>query len=107
MELNVIKTHHIDKGEKDDNGLYDYYYEYDVYVFSRDGYSLRVRSYFETPSEASLLVIFEDGVERFLTQEDLKSSFIKDAIEYLKQDGKNKFDWLDTSNKDAGYTFIQ
>jgi hypothetical protein len=51
------KKHFIDHGSRDHNGLYEYYYEGDMYYLSLDGYQLEARSYKDTPEEIALLAI--------------------------------------------------
>ena len=43
--MEVKTTHHIDAGDKDSQGRYQYYYEYDVFCFTDGEIALTVRSY--------------------------------------------------------------
>lgn len=43
--MEVKTTHHIDAGDKDSQGWYQYYYEYDVFCFTDGEIALTVRSY--------------------------------------------------------------
>ena len=98
--MEVSKRHFVDAGEKDADGTFDYYYEYDVYEFS-DGVKTFVgRSYTDTPEVAAFLG--RDG--QFITNGDLVSPLFKEACEHLKKEGKTKIYFLDESNLQDGYS---
>jgi hypothetical protein len=99
--MEVIKTHHIDKSEKDDKGFYEYYYEYDMYEFKEEDTLYRVRSYVDTPEEAHFLRKDVNGTRKSLTTSDFNTPFFKSTILYLKAEGKTKFKYL--GGKSGGY----
>ena len=92
--MNVQVTHHVDAGEQDANGMYDYFYEYDIYEFSDGRESLIARSYTDTPLQAHFLRIANNGKGRRLCRKDLAGKLFHDAIAYLRQKGKAELYWL-------------
>lgn len=101
----VETSHHIDAGEQDADGLYDYYYEYDVYRFIDGEATLVARSYLDEPDAAHLLRIEEAGVGRLLAQADLARPLVSQALDHLRQLGKRKLSWL-SGRGDTGYETI-
>jgi hypothetical protein len=101
--MEVQKTHHIDKGEADEKGSYDYFYEYDLYSFSDGGFSLVARSYADEPMDAYFLQFERDGKRHFLGKTDLVSPLIREAIEFLRREGKTSIRYLTA----AGYESIE
>ena len=89
--MKVRRTHHIDASELDENGYYDYYYEYDVYEFEEDGLSIIVRCYSDTPEEANFLCTKRNGEIGGFRQEHVDTYLFKAAVEYLRSEGKSKF----------------
>jgi hypothetical protein len=87
--MQILKKHEIDAGEKDENGYYGYYYEYDDYEFVEDQLSLIARSYADEPQEASFRAIVENGERKLLSDTELSSSIFRDAVEHLKSEGKS------------------
>jgi hypothetical protein len=93
--MTVETTHHIDASDPDENGYYDYFYEYDIYRFS-DGQSAFVaRSYVDTPAEVHFLKYGVGSEERLLTARDLREPLFAEACEYLRNLGKTQINWLD------------
>lgn len=94
--LHIIKEHHIDQGELDPNGYYEYYYEYDLYYFSSNvsaTSSLVVRHYVNE-NTAHFLRKEWFGNSKSLESQDLSSTLIIEAIDYLKSLGISNFDYL-------------
>ncbi|MGF1866589.1 hypothetical protein L4D15_15200 [Enterovibrio norvegicus] len=89
--MQVLKKHKIDAGERDENGYYDYYYEYDDYEFVVDEFSLIARSYTDELEEVSFRAVAVKGERKMLTEQELSLSVFKEAIDHLKLEGKNKF----------------
>ena len=87
-------SHHIDAGEQDADGFYDYYYEYDIYRFTLGGLSLVVRSYSDTCEQASVLRLEEAGKSRPLQPKDLKNPLLQQAREHLQSLGKQELRWF-------------
>lgn len=53
--MKIEKEHFIDCSEKDENGLYEYYYEYDIYTISFTDITYFARSYVDEPKQISFL----------------------------------------------------
>lgn len=51
----VMVEHFVDAGERDAAGQYDYYYEGDIYTFDDGTQQLKLRTYIDSPSEASTI----------------------------------------------------
>ncbi len=103
--MRVETSHHIDAGEQGADGLYDYYYEYDLYRFSEQDLTLVARSYVDEPDAAHLLSIEEAGVGRVLARDDLRRALTRRAIDHLRSLGKRKLSWL-TGQGETGYAAI-
>lgn len=102
--MKVERTHHIDSDEPDSNGLYGFYYEYDIYRFTEDNVTLIARSYIDTKSEVHFLRIERSGGTCLLSNTDRDSPICLKAIEHLKKEGKIEFKWL--SSEGVGYSRI-
>lgn len=85
--MKIVKTHHIDASDADENGLYDYYYEYDVYEFSDGDVSYIVRRYSDEPSDAHFLKKHRQDNWRLLEPSDLDSALFAAAVASLRQEG--------------------
>ena len=92
--LQVECNHHIDAGEQDADGFYDYYYEYDIYRFTLDRLSLVVRSYSDTSAQASILGLEEAGKSRALQFKDLQRPLVQQAKAHLQELGKQDVRWF-------------
>jgi hypothetical protein len=93
MKINI--QHHIDSGEKDADGYYDYYYEFDVFTFYEGSFSLYARSYIEDSVLVSFVNSTRDEKVVFLTAADFKKPFFIEACTYLHAIGKQQFQYLD------------
>ena len=98
--VNVKITHHIDASEKDAQGMYEYYYEYDIYHFTDGDKGCVARSYSDEPEEAHFLNVSKGKRERPLRKTDLQTPLLLDAIEYLRAAGKRKLKWLSEERGD-------
>lgn len=87
-------SHMIDRSEPDQDGSYDWYYEYDIFRFSIDRATLVARSYVDENTEAHFLRIEIDGKSRPLTLGDLQSDLATDAIRHLRNSSKTTIRWL-------------
>ncbi|WP_439858544.1 hypothetical protein [Pseudomonas syringae] len=85
------RYHHIDASEQDKDGLYDYYYEYDMYYFTEGTLSLVARCYTDDADEANFMGIEFDGYDRALEPDDRSLPLVNAALAQLKADGKTKF----------------
>ena len=92
--MQVECSHHIDAGELDADGYYDYYYEYDICRFTLGGLSLVVRSYSDTSDQASILGLEEAGKSRALQFKDLQRPLVQQAKAYLQELGKQDVRWF-------------
>ena len=95
-EMNVKHTHHIDKGEQDDQGYYDYYYyyEYDLYEYCEESVCFVARSYVDEPDRASFIRKVEGGMRGSIMTYDIKSELLQSAIHHLKSIGKKEIQYL-------------
>ncbi|WP_061539484.1 hypothetical protein [Collimonas fungivorans] len=100
--MEITSTHHIDKSELDENGMYDYYYEYDIYEFSENGLSYIARSYSDAPLDAHILKkkndkrwrIFGKAKYKILGQADFKNALFIKAVAHLRTQGKERISVL-------------
>ena len=104
----IIETkHQIDSSEINENGYYDYYYEYDDYTFTLDDRALVARVYTDE-LESAYFKRFELDEEIYsITKNDLRKPIFIEAIRYLRQEGKTKFFWSDDDNDKDGYSEIK
>ncbi|MFT4065614.1 hypothetical protein [Paraburkholderia sp.] len=88
--MEVTATHHIDSSEPDENGMYDYYYEYDIYEFTDGNISYIARSYIDEPLDAHFLKMKADGEHewRIMGDRDRDTPLFTDAVTYLRGKGK-------------------
>jgi hypothetical protein len=88
--MEVTVTHHIDCSDRDESGLYEYYYEYDIFEFTGKYVAYIARAYVDEPGEAHFLKVKGDGDEdwRIMIERDKDDSLFKEAVEYLKNTGK-------------------
>lgn len=99
--MKIERTRHVDASEHDESEGYDYYYEYDIYLFTDCSASLAARSYVDEPHEAHFLSIEEHGHSRTLVDADLKRSLFQTAQLHLRSEGKTDLRWL--SGRGDGY----
>jgi hypothetical protein len=92
-KMKINKTHHIGKSEPDENGMYDFYYDYQIYEFSEGKIMLVARSY-KGDNEAHFLRKEIDGEKAFINQTDLESPLLSSAVEYLKNEGIETVSYL-------------
>jgi hypothetical protein len=88
--MEVIVSHHTDCSDCDENGMYEYYYEYDIYEFTEENVSFIVRAYVDEPGDAHFLKMKGDGDQdwRIMTERDKDGSLFNQAVEYLRNIGK-------------------
>ncbi len=103
--MDIRKSHHIDSGEPNEQGLLEYRYEYDLYEFRENGLCYVVRSYADTPHEAHFLRKESEGRKTALTENDLKNPLFQSAVQELKKEGKKDVRYL--SSKSGGYASIK
>jgi len=93
--MDVEITHHIDASDPDENGYYDYFYEYDIYRFFNGRSAFVARSYVDTPDEVHFLKCGIGSEERLLSVRDLREPLFVEACGYLRKLGKSQLNWLD------------
>lgn len=60
----VTVEHFVDAGDRDAAGLYDYYYEGDIYTFDDGTQQLKLRTYTDSPTEASTMGLRSAALSR-------------------------------------------
>ncbi|WP_439892075.1 hypothetical protein ACS7SF_05675 [Ralstonia sp. 25C] len=104
--MNVEKEHFIDCSDPDADGMYDYYYEYDVYEFQDGGMSYVVRCYTDEPLQASFMGVRPTGKEGdewgFLQLSDMQTDLFRQVVSYLTDAGKRDITFL----SEEGYQAI-
>ncbi|MBB5408287.1 MULTISPECIES: hypothetical protein [unclassified Paraburkholderia] len=88
--MKVIVSHHIDCSDRDENGMYEYYYECDIYEFVEGNVSYIVRAYMDEPGDAHFLKTKGDGDQdwRIMMEPDKDEPLFKEVVEHLKNIGK-------------------
>jgi hypothetical protein len=105
--MTISKTHHIDASEPNEQGTYDYYYAYTVYVFAQADVEYTARSYDDEPQKVAFVGKGVNGTTRRIVANDLNSPLFTQAVRYLKtSEGKGSFWFLDSRNRKSGYTQI-
>jgi len=92
--MNVSASHHIDKGNKDSQGQYEYHYEYDLYEFRENGICIIARSYTDEGTEAHFLRKEVSGNQEMLSNSDLLTPLFTQAVKYLNEVGKLQINYL-------------
>lgn len=100
--MNIHRSQHVDKSDLDENGEYDYYYEFEIFEFEEHGEKIVARSYADAPAEAYFIRIESKGKARTLVSDDLKTALFKGATRYLEEQGKSDIRWLSGKGM-AGY----
>jgi len=103
--MKVSCKHQIDASERDENGLYDWYYEYDLYEFQIGPIEVIACSYIDEPNEVSILSIIEDGAKLFpIKPSDIGKPELIQVLAYLKNTKHMKiFKYLGSK----GYSSVQ
>ncbi len=104
--VSITVTHCIDSSGPDSNGAYEFYYDYETIVFELGDESISGKKYADTPEEASLIRIKEQGKERLLENADFKKELVKVSISYLKANGAKSVKYLDRANTHNGYSEV-
>ncbi len=99
--MHVECTRHIDASGPDETGMYEYYYEYDIYRFTDGPICFVARSYTDEPDEAHFLRVEIDGRPRSIIDSDLMYPLFLSAQAHLRADGKAHLRWL--SGRGDGY----
>jgi hypothetical protein len=104
--IGVSREHCIDKMGPDQDGYYEFYYDYELFEFSLGTTILHGRSYLDDPEEAHLTGVEVAGETKFLAVTDLQGILPRAAIHYFHTCGKTQLNWLDPSNELNGYSAI-
>ncbi len=87
--MNYTENDFVDKGEVDEDGNYDYIYEYTLYYFTIDNICYVFRSYKDNYREVIFLRKEVDGKILNLNDGEINSDNFKSIIKFLKEK-KNK-----------------
>jgi hypothetical protein len=98
--MNIIKELVIDAGEKDDDGNYDFYYEFEHYQCQFSKLTLLAKSYKDEPELVSFYGLEKEGVRLMPPSKSTKE--IQEVISALILEGKLKF----TTLSEQGYVEI-
>ena len=102
--MHVERTHHVDASEPDEAGMYDYFYEYDIYRFTDGPTCVVARSYAHEPDEAHFLRVEIEGHSRPMTDADFLDPLVFAAQGHLRAIGKVRLSWL--SDRGVGYELV-
>ena len=102
--MQIERTHHVDASELDEAGMYEYYYEYDIYRFSNGAICFTARSYVDDPNEAHFLGVMVSDQSRMMVDSDLAQPLFLSALVYLEGHGKTNVRWL--SGRGNGYESV-
>ena len=98
--------HCVDSMASTEKGLYEYYYEYELYRFSDGARSLVARSYTDESDEAHFLRIETSGGVESLTEESFELALVQTALRHLRSIGKRKLHWLNVESKGDAYVGV-
>ncbi len=90
-----IKIEHIKDFEKNKDGSYKYYYEFDLYEFSDGLIKFIARSYRDTFEKVSFLKKVVGGKSQNIEKGDFDLKLFKDAAQYLLNEGKKSLFYFD------------
>ncbi len=98
--MNILKELVIDAGEKDENGNYDYFYEFEHYQCQFSKFTLLAKSYKDEPELVSFYGLEKEGARLMPPSKSTKE--IQEVISALMPEGKSKF----TTLSEQGYVEI-
>ena len=99
--MQVECARQIDASEPDETGMYEYYYEYDMYRFTDGSICFVARSYIYEPDETHFLRVEASGHPRSMVKSDLMHPLFLAAQVHLRAAGKVHLRWL--SGRGDGY----
>ncbi|NIF78143.1 hypothetical protein F3J20_12205 [Paraburkholderia sp. Cy-641] len=104
--MQVISARHIDSSDSDENEMYDYYYEYDIYEFIDENVHYIARAYVDEPFNAHFLKMKSEGEDlwRIIEEQDMNNPLFRNAVAFLKEKGKTNIQYL--SSGPRGYLDI-
>lgn len=107
--MKIKKEHFLDKGEQDEQGFYDYYYEGDVYEIAFDNVVYGARSYTDNPQELSFhsrTILNVKGSDFSHVPYEEKAFF--ECINHFKNElGFKTFRIITSSNPTGGYEEVK
>ena len=99
--MEIKKEHFLDKGEQDEQGFYDYYYEGDLYEISFDNITYYARCYTHTPDELSFHAREISGKDgRIFKRIPYKEATFIECVKHFRDNlGFRQFKLLTSSGK--------
>ncbi|MNR76240.1 hypothetical protein D3C72_68980 [compost metagenome] len=91
--MKVETSHHIDASEPDAQGMHEWHYEYDLFLFTDDNLRLAARSYSDTRQEAHFIGL-EKKHKQLNIADELGQPLVLFAIAYLRSVGKTELNYL-------------
>ncbi len=92
--MKVEQSHHIDASDPENDGMYDWYYEYDIFRFTDGERTLIARSYVDSGDEAHFLRFEEHGKFAGFPAVHLKDPLLWAAVLHLLGTGKTELKCL-------------
>lgn len=102
----ITIKHCVDSSGPDSDGFYEFYYDYETFVFELEKESVSGKRYSDTQEEASFTRITDLDGERYIESRDFEKELLRSAISYLKARGAETITYLDPSNTFNGYSKI-
>ena len=97
--MTVEVSHYVGASEPDEDGLYAYHYEYEIYEFSDRVMTLIARAYLDEPGSAALIGWSKGKHSYPLRKRDSSRPLVMKAATYLRKIGRPKLNWLDQRSK--------
>lgn len=94
--MKTTKWHFLDEGDDEE---YPYYYEGHIYEFSDGTTTFTARSYLDEPEFAYFICKAVRGRQRSVVKKDFYTELFRNAVEYLKREGKRNFRYLTHQNR--------
>lgn len=95
--MEVVKTRTVDCSDKNEDGHFDWHYEYDLYEFDFGQVKLHARSYSDTPNEVHIFAYEKNNKRTVLTDELIKQPEFLKVLRYLRELGVyEKFSYLNS-----------
>jgi hypothetical protein len=92
--MKVRVSQHIDKSDLNENGFYDYYYDFNIYAFSEGEVTYYARSYNDEPNEAHFTNGERGGKVFYLSKADFKTDLCIEACLYLQASAWQRLRYL-------------
>jgi hypothetical protein len=92
MRIECVRQ--VDASERNAEGKYEWYYEYDIYRFTEGDRTLVARSYTDTSSQAHFLRFEVEARPVRLTTQDTRDPLLRQAAGYLVSIGKKSIEYF-------------